>query len=99
MPSHSTRFHSTYPANSGSRVLRSAAVQYFVACSYAPVPKGSISATACANSGRERKAAAIPYRTRKAMTPTYVHIIERVAVAIAKNPAPVTNSVGTQTSR
>ncbi len=33
------------------------------------------------------------------MTPTYVHIIERVAVAIAKNPAPVTNSVGTQSSR
>ena len=52
-----TRFHKMTPVIAGSRVLSSAAVQYFVAEAYAPPPNGSISATMRSNSGRVKNAA------------------------------------------
>jgi hypothetical protein len=55
-----------------------------------------MSATAFWNSGRAKYELATRYSARKAITPTYVANIERVAVASAKNAPAITNSVGRQ---
>ena len=82
------------PVSAGIMVLRSVAVQYLVTCDNAPMPNGSISADSVSSAGSRNSTRDMKNSARNATAPTYVHIIDRVAVASAKKPAPMTSSDG-----
>src|SRR3954465_8359315 len=93
-PDHNNRLASKSPESGGSIVLRSAAVQYLVAMLSADRPNGSASATVVSNCGSRRRPRITMYSTSVVTAPTYVHIIDLVAVGSAKNPAETMSKVG-----
>ena len=93
-PSQMARLSNSKPASGGSCALRSAAVQYLVVMLRADRPKGSASAATVSNCGSRSRPRLTKYSTSKVTAPTYVHIIERVAVASAKKVADTTSSDG-----